>query len=196
MRNRLLQIGTLGILLLAGASASADNVVRAVDRVVDKIESTANTAGHETSDAWLTAKTKLALFADSRISGAQINVETKNGTITLRGKVDSESVKAAAAEIASGIDGKKDLKDELHVVVPARRKVVDATDDYIVSEVNRKLAKERLLHGSKINVRSDAGVVTLSGDVPTLVASAVASEAAFRVDGVRYVKNTLAEKPK
>ena len=29
------------------------------------------------TDSWLTSKTKIALFADARIKGRQINVETK-----------------------------------------------------------------------------------------------------------------------
>jgi len=190
MRKTLFQLGTLGLLLLGGFIANADKV----DQAERKIDQTATTAGHATSDSWLTAKTKLALFADSRITGSQINVQTKAGTITLRGKVDSETAKAAANEIANGIDGKKSVKDELQVVAASHRKIVDAKDDYIVTTVNKKLAKEPLLNGSKISVRSDAGVVTLEGAVPTLLASAVASEDAFRVEGVRYVKNTLTEK--
>ena len=42
------------------------------------------------NDAWLTAKTKIALAADGRVKGRQIDVETTNGQVMLRGKVDSE----------------------------------------------------------------------------------------------------------
>lgn len=192
MQTRFHGVGILGVLFLLGGTAGADKA----DEAAKKTEHAVKTVGEAGSDSWLTAKTKLALFADSRVSGSQINVETKDGTITLRGKVDTATAKAAAEDIANGIDGKKEVKDELQVVSPTKRKIVDAKDDYIVSTVSHKLAKEPLLKGTKIDVRSDNGVVTLSGDVPSIVVSAVASEAAFRVDGVRYVKNTLTEKVK
>lgn len=192
MQTRFHGVGILGVLFLLGGTAGADKT----DEAAKKTEHAVKTVGEAGSDSWLTAKTKLALFADSRVSGSQINVETKDGTITLRGKVDTATAKAAAEDIANGIDGKKEVKDELQVVSPTKRKIVDAKDDYIVSTVSHKLAKEPLLKGTKIDVRSDNGVVTLSGDVPSIVVSAVASEAAFRVDGVRYVKNTLTEKVK
>jgi osmotically-inducible protein OsmY len=71
---------------------------------------------------------------------------------------------------------------------------VDARDDYTVTAVRDKLTQDPLLCDRKIDVRSDAGVVTLSRAVPDIIARAIASETTFRVDGVRYVKNTLNEK--
>jgi osmotically-inducible protein OsmY len=41
----------------------------------------------------------------------------------------------------------------------------------------------------KAEVRTDAGVVTLTGEVPTIGASAKASEMARGIAGVRSVKN-------
>jgi osmotically-inducible protein OsmY len=38
------------------------------------------------NDAWLTAKTKIALAADGRVKGRQIDVETTKGVVMLRGK--------------------------------------------------------------------------------------------------------------
>jgi hyperosmotically inducible periplasmic protein len=48
------------------------------------------------NDSWLTAKTKIALAADSRVKGRQIEVETTEGQVVLRGKVDSDTAKRAA----------------------------------------------------------------------------------------------------
>jgi len=44
----------------------------------------------------------------------------------------------------------------------------------------------------KVDVRTDAGVVTLTGQVATIGASAKASEMARAVPGVKSVKNELA----
>src|SRR5512145_51451 len=57
------------------------------------------------NDTWLTAKTKIALFADARIKGSEITVETTQGLVIIRGKVDSDAAKQAAEGIAKGIDG-------------------------------------------------------------------------------------------
>ena len=43
----------------------------------------------------------------------------------------------------------------------------------------------------KIDVRTDAGVVVLSGQVANITAAARASEMAHKVDGVKAVKNEL-----
>ncbi len=63
----------------------------------------------------MTAKTKIALFADARIKGSEINVETSQGSMIIRGKVDSDAAKQAAEGIAKGIDGVKSVKNDLTV---------------------------------------------------------------------------------
>ena len=68
------------------------------------------------TDTWLTAKSKIALFADDRVKGRQIDVKTTKGVVMLRGKVDSDVAKKAAEEIATGLDGVKRVKNELQVV--------------------------------------------------------------------------------
>ena len=57
------------------------------------------------NDSWLTSKTKIAMFADARVKGSEINVETTQGVVIIRGKVDTDSAKQAAEGIAKGIDG-------------------------------------------------------------------------------------------
>src|SRR5689334_25309378 len=65
------------------------------------------------TDTWMTAKTKIALFADARVKGSDINVETAQGLVMMRGKVDSEDAKQATEGIAKGIDGVKAVKNEI-----------------------------------------------------------------------------------
>src|SRR6266498_4208506 len=72
-------------------------------------------------DSWVTAKTKIALFADPRVKGREINVETKDSLVMLRGKVDNDEAKKAAEEIAKLVDGVKSVKNELQVVAPSMR---------------------------------------------------------------------------
>ena len=142
------------------------------------------------TDTWITSKTKIALFADERVKGTQVSVDTmKDGVVHLRGKVDSAEAKAAAMLVSQGIEGVKSVKNDLQVVSPGARKAVDAKDSDIAKAVETRLGRESDL--KKIDVRADAGVVTLTGEVPTITVSAKASEVARGVDGVRSVKNQL-----
>jgi len=147
-------------------------------------------------DSWITAKTKIALFADGRVKGRQVNVETQKGLVMIRGKVDSNEAKNAAEEIAKGIEGVKSVKNELQVVAPSKREAVEEKDDAITARVKEGLAKEPKLKKANINVKTNAGVVSLSGEVPDILTSAHASWTAWKVHGVKSVKNDLTLKEK
>ncbi len=173
----------------SAARSAGDKIEQKSEPATDKAKSLGREAKSEVSDSWLTAKTKIALFADERVKGRQVKVVTDKATVTLRGKVDSDEAKAAAESIASGIDGVKSVKNELQVVAPAERAAVDASDKDIKRAVEGRLAADRRVR--KVDVRSDGGVVTLTGDVAGIEQSARASEMARDVRGVRAVKNDL-----
>jgi len=67
---------------------------------------------------------------------------------------------------------------------------VDANDKDIAKAVETRFGKDAQL--KKVDVRTDSGVVTLTGQVATIGASAKASEMARGVPGVKSVKNQLA----
>ena len=71
------------------------------DKIEQKAKSAAREAKTEVTDSWLTAKTKIALYADERVKGGQISVETVRGTVMLRGKVDSAEAMTGAVSIAT-----------------------------------------------------------------------------------------------
>lgn len=183
---------TMMVALVAGLMAVAPLTAGAqdkTDKAVDKTKSVTQDAKVAVTDSWVTSKTKIALFADDRVKGSEVKVETKDGVVHLRGKVDSAEAKAAADSIAKGIDGVKSVKNDLQVVSPGARKAVDAKDADIAKAVETRVKRESDL--KKVDVRADSGVVTLTGEVPTITASAKASEMARGVNGVRSVKNEL-----
>lgn len=159
------------------------------DKVEQKAKGVAQDSKTGISDSWLTAKTKIALFADERVKGGQVSVETVNGTVSLRGKVDSDEAKAAAAAVAKAVDGVKSVRNDLQVVPPGDRKVIDTSDKDITRQVEGRLSKDARL--KKVDVRTDGGAVILTGAVQSIGASARASELARGVPGVRAVKNEL-----
>jgi len=151
--------------------------------------SAARDAKTEVADSWLTARTKIALYADERVKGSQVSVETVNGTVRLYGKVDSQEARTAAASIAGSIEHVKAVKNDLQVVAPRDRKMTDISDQEITRLVEGRFAKTDQL--TEVVVRTDDGVVMLTGTAASIGASARASELARAVPGVRAVKNEL-----
>ena len=66
-----------------------------------------------------------------------------------------------------------------------------AADAQITAKVNAGIAQDRELHGLKIDVDTQDGVVTLSGSVPTAASRARAGEIAHGVKDVRSVNDQL-----
>jgi hyperosmotically inducible protein len=147
------------------------------------------------TDAWLTSKIKIALFADARVKGSEINVETSHGLVMIRGKVDSDEAKQAAEGITKGINGVKSVKNELQIVAPAKREWMN-DDASITIRVIAKIAKDYALSVAGIHAETNAGVVSLSGEVSSLMTSAQASWTVWQVPGVKSVKNDLTVKEK
>jgi hyperosmotically inducible periplasmic protein len=192
-------------LLAPAVAVAADPAENKVERATEKAESKAERVPDKTkekaqetkaalSDSWLTAKTKIALAADERVKSRQIDVDTKNGTVSLRGKVDSAEAKTAAEAVAKSVEGVKAVRNSLQVVAPSQQAAVAANDQDIARTVKDRISKDARLQKADIDIASDAGVITLKGDVPSLTASARASAVARGVPGVRAVKNELAVK--
>lgn len=175
--------------LLAAAPLTAGAQSK-MEETKDKAKTMTQDAKIAVSDSWITSKTKIALFADERVKGSQVSVETmKGGVVHLRGKVDSTEAKAAAGDIAKGIEGVQSVKNDLQVVAPSDRKMVNAKDEDIDKAVEKRFSQDAQL--KKVDVRVDAGVATLTGEVPSITVAAKASEVARGVAGVKSVKNEL-----
>ena len=159
-------------------------------------ESVAKEAKSDVTDAWVTAKAKIALFGDDRVKGRRISVETKDGTVILRGKVDSEQARMTAAETVYGVEHVRGVRNELQVVAPADRKQIDTDDKAITNMVQQRLKADPQLKSAKINARVDSGIVTLTGEVTSLMISSYASEVLSDVPGVRAVRNDLSYMPR
>ncbi len=66
-------------------------------------------------DAVITAKVKSALIADTKVGATGINVDTKSGTVVLRGKVKTAAAKQVAVADAKKMQGVKNVVDQLTV---------------------------------------------------------------------------------
>ena len=64
-------------------------------------------------DTMITTKVKAALLAEPGLKSAQINVATKDATVTLSGAVDSDIMRDRAKQIALGTEGVKNVVDNM-----------------------------------------------------------------------------------
>ena len=147
------------------------------------------------TDSRLAVKINTALWSDLRFPGRQITVDTQDGVVTLRGKVDSEETKKAADDIIGHLEGVKKIRNELQIVPPERRAEVDAQDQAIARALDAKFKQDPQLQDAVIETRVDAGLVTLSGQVRNAAARSRAVELARAVPGVRSVGNELTSAP-
>jgi hyperosmotically inducible periplasmic protein len=175
--------------------STTERMEQKVDEAGSKAKGMAKETKLGVTDSWVTSKTKIALFADERVKGRQISVETNHGMVMLRGKVDSEAAKMAAGDVARRVEHVKGVRNELQVVPPADRPKVDTDDKAVMGRVEQRLKADRQLKGAKINARVDSGIVTLTGEVKSLALSSRASEVLSDVPGVRAVRNDLSYEP-
>lgn len=76
-----------------------------------KTEST----GEYIDDTVISTKVRASIVADERLSLTQIDVETFKGVVQLSGFVDSPAVKARATQVASGVQGVRNVRNDLIV---------------------------------------------------------------------------------
>ena len=93
-------IGAFGLALLIGAASAAAQV-------------------STIKDGWLVMKVHSEMVDEDVLSGSDIDVDVKNGVVTLQGTVPSEAARARAIAVAKANDGVKNVVDQLKIA-PAR----------------------------------------------------------------------------
>lgn len=112
----------------AGCSdrSSPDTVGQKIDRTTDKMaaatdkmaaatDKAATKTATAVEDATITTKVKTAVLAEPGLKTLKIDVDTKNGVVTLAGSVDTAALKERATEIAQGVNGVKSVENNLAV---------------------------------------------------------------------------------
>jgi BON domain-containing protein len=84
-------------------------------RLGEKAANTANEAAKALDDGALTAKIKAKMALDDHVKAMDIDVDTKEGIVTLSGKVDSKDARDRAIRLASETLGVRSVKDQLVV---------------------------------------------------------------------------------
>lgn len=76
---------------------------------------THESTGQYVDDSAITTKVKSAIFTDPSLKVLQITVETYKGVVQLSGFVDSAQSMKKAGEVAGGVEGVKEVKNDLIV---------------------------------------------------------------------------------
>jgi hyperosmotically inducible periplasmic protein len=76
---------------------------------------TGRTAGRNIDDLTITTSVKARLVADKLSNFTRIDVDTVNAVVSLNGLVESEDEKRRAEDIASLVDGVKQIVNDLQV---------------------------------------------------------------------------------
>src|SRR5215467_3517592 len=131
---------------------------------------------------------KLALLADARLFRYEIEVAEDGQNIALGGHVSSEEEKAAATEITRSVPDVKSVVNKLDVDKGLGQALGKKQDEIISTLVKDRFAKSATLKAANFEVKTEEGVVSISGAVRFQVLALEAAEAARLVPGVRAVK--------
>jgi hypothetical protein len=132
---------------------------------------------------------KLALMADPRLFPYEINIDMNGDVATLSGKVGSEAEKASATEIAQASEGVKSVTNNLEIAKDLPQALMRKKDEAITQYVKDRFGKSKTLESSHFEVKTEDGIVLLSGKTKFLVIALEAAEAARQVPGVKAVKS-------
>ena len=110
-----LSLGTLALALLTIAAAGSIATAEAAQKTAIK-------------DGWLVTKLHSLFVPEDALSGSNIDVDVKNGMVTLQGTVPNEAARARAIAISKGADGVKGVTDQLRIA-PEHRGFDDKAED-------------------------------------------------------------------
>ena len=79
-------------------------------------------------DGWLVMKVHSEMVDEDVLSGSNIDVDVKNGVVTLQGTVPSEAARARAIAVAKANDGVKNVVDQLRIAPPHSGRMDRAAD--------------------------------------------------------------------
>ncbi len=148
-------------------------------------------------DATLTAMVKSKLLWNSNTEGLDIDVDTQNGVVTLKGSARTAEAKELAGHLAQNTEGVERVNNHLSVseagtTASQAQQAADETsraisDAWITSKVKSSYLYDRQLDGLEISVETKAGMVELSGSVLSMAEKELAIETARNIRGVRGV---------
>lgn len=183
--HKLLLTSAMAVGLAAGGSVAA----------ADDTMSQNVTEARQESQIWTT------YVLNSYLRASDLKVSVHAGKATLTGKVEESVSKDLAEQIALGVDGIREVDNQIKVdadykpVARAERSFGDVVDDAsITSAVKSKLLWSRKTDGLTTDVDTKRGKVTLTGSADSDAEKSLAERLAANTKGVVSVSNQLVVK--
>jgi hyperosmotically inducible protein len=117
-----------------------------------------------------------------------IEIQSKDGAVTLTGMVSEDSHKALAQETVAGLPGVKTVDNKLEV---RGKSPAENSDEWLMMKVKTSLLYHRSVSGFATEVDVKDGVVTLRGEADSREQMDLTTEYAKDIDGVKEVKNEM-----
>ncbi len=159
----------------------------------------AETPSQDVSNARMETQIWTTYALSPYLRASDIKVAVVNGKATLTGKADEDVNKELAEEIALGVNGIKDVDNQIVVQADYKpttsetdRRYGEVIDDAtITAAVKSKLAWSKYTDSTTTKVETRAGKVTLSGTTHSADAKKQAGDLALSTRGVTAVDNKL-----
>lgn len=170
---------------------------------VDSSQSTTleNDLFRTVEDANVTTRVQLQLLWNSQTGGLDIDVETNDGMVTLKGTASSAAERRAAERIALNTQGVREVENQIEIEPEASppdqssnlisQTVDQISDGWITSRVVASLRFNNSIKDGNIDVSTTDGVVSLTGQVRTAKQKKLAGKTARDIYGVKQVNNAL-----
>lgn len=127
------------------------------------------------------------------VDSTHIGVLVEKGVVTLTGYVSSYAEKRKAEEAARRVKGVRAIAEEIEVRLPGDKR---HEDDQIAERALKILDWDATLPKGAIQVKVEAGVVTLTGTVDWLYQRSAADAHVQRLGGVIAVRNDIQIRPR
>ncbi|OOR99969.1 osmotically-inducible protein OsmY [Haemophilus paracuniculus] len=187
--KRLSMFAVLGVSVISLSGCIATAVVTTA-AVATKVATDPRSAGTQIDDETLEEKVAYNLNKDAQLQQeARINVVSYSGRILLVGQAPSDAAKEAAGNIASGVDGVKEVYNEIRVTENAGVAQI-ATDSWITTKIKSKLLVNGDVKSTDVKVITENGEVFLMGNLTASQTNA-ATEVARNVNGVKKVVKVI-----
>ena len=180
--------------------------IKGIDKVDNQLETDAALASEPGTkanmaqrfeDATLVATVKSKLLWSSVTEALNIDVDSKDGVVTLKGRAQSPEAKELAGSLASNTDGVVSVNNLISLSaadsIAAKTQpqnlnpVEQLSDAWVTSKVKSSLIYSRNLDGLNIKVDTKEGLVTLNGVVANFAEKELAVEIARNIRGVKGV---------
>jgi hyperosmotically inducible protein len=153
--------------------------------------SSTRSAGRQLDDGAITTKINAKLAADPDINPFNIDVDTLNGVVTLRGEVEKEMARTAAERLARDTDGVLEVRNDIRLQGEPGEDDETVSDGAITAKIKTKLAADPEINSFNVDVDTLDGVVTLSGVIAEAENVERIERIARETEGVVAVENEL-----